>query len=74
VIAPGATSTITVLLEWRADVFRSWEGHRDLVQQHGGEANGANNTSSITVLVIGERLGVDDQRRRNPVFEFAPAG
>ena len=51
VIAPGATSVVTLLLEWRADVPGSWEGTVTLPTGIGGETDGANNTASITIQV-----------------------
>ena len=51
VIAPGATSVVSLLLEWRADAPGSWRGTVTLPTGIGGETDGANNTASITVVV-----------------------
>ena len=50
-IAPGSTSVVTLLLEWRVDAPGSWRGTVALPTGIGGETNGTNNSDSITVVI-----------------------
>jgi hypothetical protein len=51
VIAPGATSLVTLLLEWRVDAPGSWRGTVTLQPGIGGETNATNNTATQTVVI-----------------------
>ncbi len=51
VIAPGATSVVSLLVEWRVDAPGTWQGTVTLPTGIGGETNGTNNTDSITVVI-----------------------